>query len=113
MTTFPVIASTLSEKELGDFIKKRYELTDDYNCKLYRTGVNHTYFISKNETKLVLRVYCYQWRTKLEIEQELELLNLLRENSFSVSIPILDKKGNFIQEINGIPEAGASIYSFF
>ncbi len=34
MTTFPVIASTLSEKELGDFIKKRYELTDDYNCEL-------------------------------------------------------------------------------
>jgi Ser/Thr protein kinase RdoA (MazF antagonist) len=113
MTTFPVIASTLSDKELGDFIKKRYELTDDYNCKLYRTGLNHTYFISKNETKFVLRVYCYKWRTKLEIEQELELLNLLKENSLSVSYPILDTKGNFIQEINA-PEGirYAVLFSF-
>ncbi len=80
---------------------------------MFRTGVNHTYFISKNETKFVLRVYCYNWRTKLEIEQELELLNLLKKNSLSVSYPILDKKGDFIQEINA-PEGirYAVLFSF-
>lgn len=100
MTTFPVIASTLSETELGNFIKEKYQLAENFNCKLYRTGVNHTYFISDNETKFVFRVYCYQWRTKMEIEQELELLNLLKTNSLSVSFPISDTDGNFIQEIN-------------
>lgn len=113
MTTFPVIASTLSETELGNFIKTKYKLTEDFNCKLFRTGINHTYFISSNETKFVFRVYCYKWRTKIEIEQELELLNLLKKNSLSVSYPIPDINGNFIQEINA-PEGirYAVLFSF-
>jgi len=100
MTTFPVLASTLSEKELGLFITEKYQLNENFICKLFRTGVNHTYFISDNETKFVIRVYCYKWRTKKEIEQELELLILLKNNSLPVSHPIADKNGNFIQEIN-------------
>ena len=100
MTTFPVLASTLSEIELGNFIKVKYQLTEDFNCKLFRTGVNHTYFISNNQTKFVFRVYCYNWRTKIEIEQELQLLDLLKKKSLSVSYPILDVNGNAIQEIN-------------
>lgn len=100
MKTFPVLASTLSEKELGLFIIEKYQLSKNFNCKLFRTGVNHTYFISDNETKFAVRVYCYTWRTKIEIEQELELLLLLKNNSLSVSYPIADKNGNFIQEIN-------------
>ena len=100
MTTFPVLASTLSEKELGLFITEKYQLNENFICKLFRTGVNHTYFISDNETKFVIRVYCYKWRTKKEIEQELELLILLKNNSLTVSHPIADKNGNFIQEIN-------------
>ncbi|MCC9064074.1 phosphotransferase [Flavobacterium piscisymbiosum] len=100
MTTFPVLASTLSEKELGLFITEKYQLNENFICKLFRTGLNHTYFISDNETKFVIRVYCYKWRTKKEIEQELELLILLKNNSLSVSHPIVDKNGNFIQEIN-------------
>lgn len=100
MNIFPVIASTLSETELGNFIKEKYGLNNDFKCKLFRTGVNHTYFISDNETKFVVRVYCHKWRIKNEIEEELALLNLLKENALSVSYPISDKEGNLIQEIN-------------
>ncbi|MDP9957823.1 Ser/Thr protein kinase RdoA (MazF antagonist) [Epilithonimonas hungarica] len=100
MITFPVIASTLSEKELGDFVQERYGLNKKFDCKLFRTGVNHTYFLSDTHTKFVIRVYCYQWRTKSEIQEELELLKLLQNNDLSVSFPIPDKNGNFIQEIN-------------
>lgn len=113
MTTFPVTASTLSETELGNFIKEKYQLSENFDCKLFRTGVNHTYFISNNETKFVFRVYCHNWRTKLEIEQELELLKLLKKNSISISYPISDSNGNFIQEINA-PEGirYAVLFSF-
>lgn len=111
MVTFPVIASTLSETELGSFIKEKYKLSEDSNCKLFRTGVNHTYFISDAETKFVVRVYCYKWRTKIEIEEELELLNSLKKNSLSVSYPISDIDGNFIQEINA-PEGIRNVVLF-
>ncbi|WFO15810.1 phosphotransferase [Cellulophaga baltica 4] len=100
MRPFPVIASTISEKELGEFAKKRYGLNENYDCKLFRTGINHTYFLSDNETKYVLRVYSHNWRSKSEIIAELELLNLLKENNLSVSFPIQDKNRELIQEIN-------------
>lgn len=113
MTVFPVTTSTLSEIELGKFIKEKYQLKENINCKLFRTGVNHTYFISDSEAKFVIRVYCYNWRTKTEIKQELELLLLLKAGDLSVSYPVPDKNGNFIQEINA-PEGirYAVVFSF-
>jgi len=100
MKVFPVTASTISEKELGEFAKDKYELNKNYVCKLFRTGMNHTYFISNNETKYVLRVYSHNWRSKSEINEEINLLNLLSENNLNVSFPIKDKHGEFIQKIN-------------
>lgn len=113
MRPFPVIASTISEKELGEFAKERYGLNENYDCKLFRTGMNHTYFLSDNETKYVLRVYSHNWRSKSEIIAELELLNLLKENNLSVSFPIQDKNRELIQEINA-PEGirYVVLYSF-
>ncbi|GEM50252.1 hypothetical protein EB1_00420 [Empedobacter brevis NBRC 14943 = ATCC 43319] len=99
MKTFPVIASTLSQTELGEFINEKYQLKDHFNCKLFRTGVNHTYFLSNVNTKYVVRVYCHNWRTKAEIQEELDLLNSLKKYNLSVSTPIPDKNGNLIQEI--------------
>lgn len=100
MKTFPVIASTLSQTELGKFITEKYQLKESFDCKLFRTGVNHTYFMLGTYRKYVVRVYCYNWRTKVEIQQELELLSLLKNNNLSVAFPIPDKEGNLIQEIN-------------
>lgn len=113
MSTFPVTASTLSETELGNFIKEKYNFNENSECKLFRTGVNHTYFLSDTEKKFVVRVYCHQWRTKIEIEQELELLKLLQRHNLSISFPIPDKDGNYIQEINA-PEGlrYAGVFSF-
>lgn len=100
MKVFPVTASTISEKELGEFAKDKYELNKNYVCKLFRTGMNHTYYLSDNETKYVLRVYSHNWRSISEINEEINLLNLLSENNLNVSFPIKDKHGEFIQKIN-------------
>ena len=100
MTTFPVIASILSEKDLGKFIIEKYNLNDSFECKLYRTGVNHTYFISNSNEKYVVRVYCHNWRSKNEIIEELELLKVLKDNNLPISYPISDKNEELIQEIN-------------
>jgi len=99
MTTFPVSASTLSETALGNFIKDTYQLAANFSCKLYRTGLNHTYFITDVQTTYVIRVYCYNWRTKTEIQEELRLLNQLKNNNLSVSFPIADKNGIVIQDV--------------
>ena len=100
MTPFPATASTLSAKALGQFAIEKYGLDSESTCTLFRTGINHTYFITGNNFKYALRVYSFEWRTKPEIQEELRLLLLLKENYISVSYPIPDNKGEFIQEIN-------------
>ncbi len=99
MNAFPVTASTLSERQLGIFTIDKYSLNKNSTCKLFRTGVNHTYMISNDEIKYVLRVYSYGWRSKQEIFEEIKLLTFLKENNVSVSYPIPDKNREFIQEI--------------
>lgn len=99
MSTFPVTTSTLSAEALGRLVYDHYELEAEYQSKLIRTGINHSYLIADRRTKFILRVYCYNWRTKAEIEAEIKLLNMLKENNISISYPIADQKGQFIQEI--------------
>ena len=113
MTHFPVTTSTLSDKALAQLVIEKYSLNENSTCQLFRTGINHTYFISDNETKYVLRVYFYNWRSKSQIHEEINLLHLLKENHTSISFPIADKKGNFIQDINA-PEGirHAVLFSF-
>jgi Ser/Thr protein kinase RdoA (MazF antagonist) len=113
MTNFPVTTSTLSATALGQLVIEKYALSPNCTCQLYRTGMNHTYFIADNDTKYVLRVYCYNWRTKSQILEEIKLLQLLKENQLSISFPIANNKGDFIQDINA-PEGmrHAVLFSF-
>ena len=100
MITFPVTASTLSANDLGKFVQEKYGLDISFECKLFRTGINHTYFLSNGISKYVVRVYCHNWRSENEIQEELKLLNLLKDNNLSVSLPIPDKNRSLIQSIN-------------
>ncbi|MBC5837182.1 phosphotransferase [Flavobacterium muglaense] len=113
MTHFPVTSTTLSATALGQFAIEKYNLSANATCQLFRTGINHTYFITDNDHKYMLRVYCYNWRSKEEIEAEIDLLLLLKQNSTSISYPIADRNKQFIQDINA-PEGlrHAVLFSF-
>ena len=113
MTKFPVLDSILATGHLALFVRKKYNLGINTTCKVLRTGINHTYLISDNESKYVFRVYSYNWRSRTEILEELRFINLLRENVISVSYPFSDTSGNYIQEINA-PEGVryAVLFSF-
>ncbi|KGO84389.1 aminoglycoside phosphotransferase [Flavobacterium beibuense F44-8] len=113
MNTFPVTRSILNAKELGDYIISQYDLDNSTGCSLFRTGMNHTYMLTDNSTKHVLRLYCHNWRTKQEIEEEISLLLSLKEKGLDISHPVPDANGNYIQEIN-TPEGirYAVVFSF-
>lgn len=100
MNPFPVTTSTLSEQALGEFIIDTYRLPKDSICTLFRTGINHTYFLKNASTRYAIRVYCHNWRTPTEINEELKLLMLLKIHDLSVSYPVSDKTGSMVQEIN-------------
>ncbi|MBE0392957.1 phosphotransferase [Flavobacterium sp. PL002] len=113
MSHFPVTSTTLSATALREFVIEKYNLSPNATCQLFRTGINHTYFITDKQLKYVLRVYCYNWRTKKKIEAEIDLLLLLKHNGNSISYPIVDRNNQYIQEINA-PEGlrYAVLFSF-
>ncbi len=100
MTFFPVTNSNLSATHLASFLQEKYDLDEEIQCRIIKAGVNHTYLVTGNNIKYIFRLYCLNWRTQTEIEEEVKLLFLLKENNISVSYPIADKKNNFIQTLH-------------
>jgi Ser/Thr protein kinase RdoA (MazF antagonist) len=97
--TFPTINSTLSANGLGELIQQKYNLSDKTECSVFRLAMNHLYIVHDGENKYVFRVYTYNWRTKLEIEEELRLLLHLKGADRQVAFPIAGKLNDYIQEI--------------
>ncbi|GEP52622.1 protein kinase [Flavobacterium noncentrifugens] len=112
MDVFPVATSTLSANALGEFLKEKYNFKD-CTCELFRTGINHTYFISADMERYVLRIYFYNWRSESEIMEEILLLNELKQVQINISHPIADQNGSYIQNIHA-PEGmrHAVLFSF-
>lgn len=100
MTPFPVIDSTLSAKHIGNYLKEAYAVVPDVTCKLFRTGINHSYIVTAADEKWVFRIYSFNWRTEEEIAAEIQLLELLHDHHISISFPIKDSRGRYIQKID-------------
>jgi Ser/Thr protein kinase RdoA (MazF antagonist) len=99
MEKFPVISSILTAEPVGLFVQTKYGLVADVSCKLLKTGINHTYLITDGIGKYIFRLYSLNWRSDLEINEEIRLLNLLRAREISVSYPLKDVNDNYIQHI--------------
>lgn len=113
MTHFPVTNSNLSATHIGLFLQEKYSLSQDTKCQLIKAGINDTYLVTDNSDKFVFRVYSLNWRSKTEIDEEIKLLNQLKENGIPISYPLLDKKSNFIQTLRA-PEGNrfAVLFTF-
>ena len=99
MAHFPVSSSILSAAHLADFIKVRYQLSENTTARLLKAGVNHSYLVTDGANKFVYRVYSLAWRSVREIEEEINLLLLLKEQGIPVSYPVADPANQYIQEM--------------
>ena len=86
-------------QHLATFLQQQYGFGAGTTCRLLRAAINHAYLVTDGEQKYVFRIYSYNWRTELEITEEIGLLRLLKENDIPVSYALPDPKGNFIQHI--------------
>ncbi len=100
MTHFPVTNSNLSATHIGLFLQGKYSLSKDTKCQLIKAGINDTYLVTDNSDKFVFRVYSLDWRSKMEIDEEIKLLNQLKENTISISYPLSDNESNYIQTLS-------------
>lgn len=100
MPTFPVTSSIVSSAHLGQFLQNKYSLPENTSCQLLKAGVNHSYLLTDGTQKAIFRLYSLNWRTEMEIREELRLLTQLQENGLPVSYPLADTEGTFMQEID-------------
>lgn len=100
MKHFPVTNSTLSATHIGLFLQEKYSLSKDTKCQLIKAGINDTYLVNDNLEKFVFRIYSLNWRSKTEIDEEIKLLNRLKENAISISYALSDKENKYIQTLN-------------
>ncbi|RRN76387.1 aminoglycoside phosphotransferase, partial [Pseudoxanthomonas sp. SGD-10] len=100
MTHFPVTNSNLSATHIGLFLQEKYSFSQDTKCQLIKAGINDTYLVTDNSDKFVFRVYSLNWRSKKEIDEEIKMLNQLKENAISISYPLSDKENNYIQTLS-------------
>ena len=100
MEKFPVTSSILSANHIGLLVAKKYGLIGDISCKLLKAGINHSYLIALAARKFIFRVYSLNWRSDLEINEEIRLLNLLRDVGVSVSFPLKDVDDQYLQYLD-------------
>ena len=96
---FPVQYSTLLSCALQEKILTRYHFNGLPFCEFLYRGMNDSYLVKDLSSQYIFKVYRHTWRSFVDVESEIELLQYLKANGVSVSFPIADKQGNAIQTI--------------
>ena len=94
-----IIHSIAAGEALIENVLHHYPIGTPLSCRLYQRGLNDTYLVETEQDRYILRVYRRGWRTKEEIDFELELLAFLHEQNMPVSYPIARKNGSFTEAI--------------
>lgn len=99
-TVFPVIYSTLSSVGLMAQVLPRYDLGTITRCQFWCRGLSDVYQVDTPEQSYILRVAHGHWRTKADIEFELDLLDFLNRRQVPVAYPLPTTTGQFAVEID-------------
>ena len=108
-SVFAVIDSTLSPEHLAIWVAQQYNFRSA-TVSLLKTNMNHSYLVKANDEQYILRVYNHQHRNVLQVSEEVNLLNELKDD-ISVSYPIANVKGVFVEEIHA-PEGNRCVVLF-
>ncbi len=94
-----VTHSIPSEEALIAAVLPKYPIPRPRNCRLHKRGLNDTYRVETDTELYILRIYRCNWRTKDEIDFELELLTFLHDHQLPVAYPVSTKQGNLTEVI--------------
>ena len=111
-TCFPVTHSILSADALASDVLPRYGLGPIDAVRFLNPGLNDTYVVeAASGEQYILRVYRRNWRTFEDIAYEVDVLNHLSNKGASVSTPIPQQDGDFIQTVPA-PEGDRHVVLF-
>ena len=96
---FPVQDSTLSAEALSERVLKRYRLPGQAVCRLFRKGICDTYRAVAGGQEYYLKVYRHARRTRMDVTEEVRLLNYLAEHGISVARPVKRRDGLYVTRL--------------
>lgn len=98
-TPFPVQDSTLSARALAEHVLSTYDLPDPVACRFFRKGICDTYKVTACERVYYLKVYRHARRTRLDVTEEVRLLNYLAANEISVAKPVMKRDRQYVSTL--------------
>jgi len=96
---FPVQDSTLSAEALAERVLKRYRLSGRVVCRFFRKGICDTYRVEAGDQEYYLKVYKFARRTRMDVTEEVRLLNDLAANGVSVARPVMRQDGRYVNRL--------------
>jgi Ser/Thr protein kinase RdoA (MazF antagonist) len=87
--SFPAVYSTLSPQALIELLVNNYSLGSVDKCLLWNRGLSDIYLVESEPKTYILRISHHHWRSRSEIDFELELLKFLSQRHLPVAYPIL------------------------
>ncbi|WP_055075355.1 homoserine kinase [Pseudanabaena sp. 'Roaring Creek'] len=110
---FPITYSTLAPQALVDRVLSRYAVGEITNCVFWMRGLSDIYLVEAGDHRYVLRVSHAHWRSRSEIEFELELLAFLHKNHIPVAYPLSTLDSKLAIEISALEgKRYASLFSY-
>ena len=100
---FPVIYSTLSAAAIVERVLPLFKLQDVERCELWHRGLSDIYLVQNPRGLKVLRVSHHHWRSRTDIDFEVDFLNFLAQHDMPVAAPLATVNGDFLVEV-GAPE---------
>lgn len=97
---FPVNYSTLAPGAIVSRMLPQYEIGEATSCQFWNRGLSDVYLVETQTNKYILRVSHHHWRSKSDIDFELELLDFLQQRQLPVAYPIRTTDGRLSIEIN-------------
>jgi Ser/Thr protein kinase RdoA (MazF antagonist) len=99
---FPITYSTLAPQALVDRVLSCFAVGEVTSCVFWMRGLSDIYLVSTRDSRYVLRVSHAHWRSKAEIEFELQLLEFLHRHHIPVAYPLATYDGKLAIEIKAL-----------
>ena len=96
---FPAVYTTLAPQALTELVLNSYSLNCVAQCVLWHRGLSDVYLVKCDRETYILRISHHHWRSRNEIEFELNFLNFLHQHNLPVAYPIPTERGELFVTI--------------
>ncbi len=101
-SVFPVVYSTLAPQALITQVLGQYALGEVTTCQFWNRGLSDIYRLEINQQAYILKVSHHHWRSRAEIQFELEFLEFLHHQHLPVAYPLRTTAQKLLVTINAL-----------